>query len=300
MSSPARAADLLDALVETYWDQRRKVFRSTPRHRRTWRHPIASPLNYWWQAHALHVLVDAGDLERAAGLLRGVLRRNGGRITNDYYDDMSWMALALHHAALAGLDTSDLSAQLRDALRAGYDSERCVMRWRRGDLYVNVAATAPAAILAALGGDSSLARDLVAGLHGSFVEPSGEVIDGVHGNGSRNTARYPYNYGTVVGADLAMHSLNGEEFYRERAGGVVATALRRFAPDGLLIAEGSADAGLFPGILARYLGAYAAVTGDTAVRDVLERSAAEVAHAPPSKDLSTALSRVLIAQAAAA
>ena len=64
--------------------------------------------HYWWQAHYLDAVVDAGlrrfrvgDLagatERAVAgdqLLRTVRLRNRFRWTNDFYDDMAWLALA--------------------------------------------------------------------------------------------------------------------------------------------------------------------------------------------------------------
>ena len=67
------------------------------------------PWHYWWQAHYLDATIDAalrharrGD-DRAARRLahRGdrvlatIRWRNGIRITNDYYDDMAWLALAV-------------------------------------------------------------------------------------------------------------------------------------------------------------------------------------------------------------
>ena len=61
--------------------------------------------NYWWQAHLLDCLVDAEvrDPEpqrrkRIAAQMRGHHRRNLGRWTNSYYDDMAWMSLALERA----------------------------------------------------------------------------------------------------------------------------------------------------------------------------------------------------------
>ena len=63
--------------------------------------------NYWWQAHLVDVLVDAAVLgdRRAAGeataLVRGIRLRNVGRWTNEYYDDMAWLALALLVLGLA-------------------------------------------------------------------------------------------------------------------------------------------------------------------------------------------------------
>src|SRR4051794_19673956 len=67
--------------------------------------------NFWWQAQLLDCMVDAWLREpqplRARSiraLVRSVKLRNLGRFTNDYYDDMAWMGLALQRAAVVGVD----------------------------------------------------------------------------------------------------------------------------------------------------------------------------------------------------
>ena len=61
--------------------------------------------HYWWQAHLLDCLVDAQfrdpQPERKATIerqIKGQHWRNTLRWTNDYYDDMAWLALALERA----------------------------------------------------------------------------------------------------------------------------------------------------------------------------------------------------------
>ena len=64
--------------------------------------------HYWWQAHFLECVVDAGErelhagnrlgasewLSRARALVRGINARNLGTFVNGFYDDMAWLALA--------------------------------------------------------------------------------------------------------------------------------------------------------------------------------------------------------------
>ena len=66
--------------------------------------------DFWWQAQLLDCMVDAWlrepDLVRARrirALVRSIKLRNLGRFTNDYYDDMAWMGLALQRAEPAGV-----------------------------------------------------------------------------------------------------------------------------------------------------------------------------------------------------
>src|SRR2546429_2231525 len=111
-----RAAEATRVLIGTFWDGRRALFR-TVASRLSWRR---IPWHYWWQAHALDALVLAGDLDRADRLGGGILRRNDG-ITNNYYDDMAWLGLALHGLEHAGgrTDSGALVAELMGSLRGG-------------------------------------------------------------------------------------------------------------------------------------------------------------------------------------
>src|SRR5436190_1180849 len=114
--------------------------------------------NYWWQAHLLDCLVDAqlrhptpvraGQLQR---LVRGVQLRNFGVWTNDYYDDIAWLGLALLRASGAtGLVVTPALARITAQLREGWtDHGGGGIWWRRKDDFKNVPANGPASILLA-------------------------------------------------------------------------------------------------------------------------------------------------------
>lgn len=288
-SSSAPDAAVAD-LVDRFWHPRRRLFR--PCATGWW--PRWSPRwHYWWQAHALDVLLAAGDLDRARALIAGVHRRNRGTLRNDYFDDMAWMGLALEHAERAGLAVRHLLDDLLAALRAGYDPRRGCLLWRRGDTYVNVAANAPTAILAARTGDLGLARALVRWLTATLVDPvTYTVHDGRDADGALNTDRWSYNYGTVAGALLAVGAV-------EPARRVARSALRAAGADGALPAEGPGDAGLFRGICATHLADVARVTGDEELRAAVAATAAAVGAEPAQDELSGALSHALVLQSAA-
>jgi predicted alpha-1,6-mannanase (GH76 family) len=279
-----RAAVASRVLVDTYWDERRALFRVEPARRLSWR---TVTWHYWWQAHALDALVLAGDIDRADRLVGGILRRNRG-ITNNYYDDMAWLGLALYGLRGAGgrADADGLVAELMASLRTGVDPAYHAIVWRRGDTYLNVPANAPTAILAARTGDGAFARRLTTWLHATLVAPDGVVYDGWHPGGRHpggghsggghsgggypggavDTAEWTYNYGTVIGADVALGEL-------DRASRVARAATRLVRPDGVLPDEGSGDRALFKGILARHLGALLAAAPDESLRDLLVHNA---------------------------
>lgn len=284
---PDRWADRADALsralVEVYWDRRQGLYAVSSR-RVPWWHRGA--WHYWWQAHALDAAVDAfersaedGVRRRIARHVHGILRRNGGDIRNDYYDDMAWMGLALLRAdEVAGAGTRDLVDTLWAAIRGGWD-ERGGLRWRTGGSpYRNTPANGPAAILAARLGDDDWAERIAAWIHENLVDESGLVADGVRDDGSVDGTVWSYCQGLVVGADVAVAGLRGDPAWLDRAARTAAAG-RAAVTDpasGIWRSEGGHDGGLFRGVLARYLGAYVAATGDGTVAESLARNGAAV------------------------
>ena len=256
-------------LVDAFWDGRRGLYRVAPGRRL-----IPTPQwHYWWQAHGLDAAVDAvgrtGDppaRDRVHRHVQGIVRRNGGRIPNDYYDDMAWMALALQRAdEIAGVDTRELVAELWSEIRQGWDGLHGGLVWRRGDTYTNTPANAPSAILAARlhrrhgdVHDLAWARRIADWLQSTLVDAdSGVVWDGIHPETDPAPSRelYTYNQGTVIGAEVELFRLTGDQAHLDRARRTAGAALERFTDPatGLLPAEGAGDGGLFKGILARYL-----------------------------------------------
>ena len=285
------------ALLEHYWDNRHGRFRVVAPPRRV---PWAS-WHYWWQAQALTAVVrtyersrNPAERDRAAALVKGIVRRNGGGLGNAYYDDLAWMGLALHESVtVAGLPHAPLLEVVWHDLRDGYDEHRGALVWRRGDVFCNVPTNGPAAILAARLGELDVARRLVAWLHAACVDADGRVLDGRRGDGSPDEAQYTYNYGTVVGADLALHAATGETALLGRARYVAGAAAALADPrTGLLPDEGGGDRGLFKGILATHLADLVLRTGDPVVLDLLVRNGEAVTvHAGASGLVGTDWSR---------
>lgn len=335
-------ADSADAaqgvLARRFWNRPHRLYRTVPG-----RWPVLVWLRwgYWIQAHALDVTVDAvartGSAEareRVHQHVAGIVHRNGGRIPNDYYDDMAWMALALLRAdEVAGVDTRPLVAALWADIRAGWDERHGGIVWRRVDPtpYTNTPANAPSAILAArLHRRHSAADDLdwahrIAGWQQkTLVDPdSGEVWDGIHPatEAAPDRKAYSYNQGTVIGAEVELWRLTGDRAHLDRARRTAGAALDRFAEPhgGVFPDEGTGDGGLFKGILARYLGELLLADPDpdgptaTRVRAALARNGAALvpdAGHPVGADwqrpraglrtLSTQVSAALLLEALAA
>ncbi|WP_158879415.1 glycoside hydrolase family 76 protein [Amycolatopsis anabasis] len=210
--------------------------------------------NYWWQAHLLDCLVDAQarrpEAARVAVLdrfARSVRLRNFGRWTNEYYDDIAWLGLALQRAPIGGTDGP--LRTILERLREGWTADAGGgIRWRRGDAFKNVPANGPAAILHARAGQRQRARELLDWMSEHLVDPdTGVVWDGLRVD-TGETVRLVYTYcqGVFLGACLELSEA-------DQAGRTIRAVAGHCAPGGVLRGQGGGDGGLFAGILARYL-----------------------------------------------
>ncbi|MEG9246809.1 glycoside hydrolase family 76 protein [Arthrobacter sp. Soc17.1.1.1] len=221
--------------------------------------------HYWWQAHYLDCLLDehlrdpaGGALADARKLARGIWLRNGGRWRNAYYDDMAWLALSLQRLdAVEGrrrprrrvrtLGRALASAHTQDLGGGVY--------WNTTRDYKNTPSTAPAALFFARAGDTSRAQELLDWLRARLYDPAtGLYLDGVKADGSAEgtveRTVHTYNQGTVLGALVAT---GGGRNLGHAARLVEAIAGNLADDDGVLPLSAGGDAGLFTGILARYL-----------------------------------------------
>ncbi|MCB4209047.1 glycoside hydrolase family 76 protein [Arthrobacter sp. UM1] len=243
------------------------------------------PFHYWWQAHYADALVDVGwrELrtgervngpslpsagELAARTVKTLVSRNFFRVTNSYYDDMAWLALAMGRldalAREAGKPGPGERLKLEHALTdqllsAATEDLGGGLFWNTKRDFKNTAATAPAALhLARLGRRTpeyrQKAQGLVDWLEEHVLDDRGLYRDGVRitkGEPVLNEAVFSYNQGPVLGALL---ELGGEENLRRAARTVDAVkghlTERRTH---ILTTHGEGDGGLFTGILCRYL-----------------------------------------------
>lgn len=288
-----RAAESRRRLVAEYWDGCSQLLRLRPGAlaRLGWLRPWGA-WNYWWQALGLEALLDGvesgdpGAGQRARSLVAGIAHRNGGDLTaNDFYDDLAWLGLAAARAHRLGLIDAEIPVALADAVHTGADPQLGGFRWRVGDDFHNVAATAPAGMLLAATWDLvdhpdrlEEARRAATWLHEQLVTPTGCVWDGCRVRAGVLVPEGPlwsYNIGTVAGLDIALaRTADALEQRRllDRAARVVragtsalhagltdvprAELLDEVHPDAVWrdeLGDGSGvDPQLFRGILARY------------------------------------------------
>jgi predicted alpha-1,6-mannanase (GH76 family) len=232
------------------------------------------PWHYWWQAHYVDCLVDAGRRgpgsplagSLASRLLTGIWLRNAFTVVNNYYDDMAWLALAtLRLDRLAdgtGIPGRRRYAAVRERLKLEFDAASTDhmgggVFWSKKRDFKNTPATAPVALFYARTGQKAKAQALVDWLDRTLFDPAqGLYLDGARLNAAGDVqvdrAVYTYNQGPVLGALLEL----GGEANLARVAEVVAAVNRQLTVPGggtVLRCDGTGDGGLFTGILCRYL-----------------------------------------------
>ncbi|MEV2221149.1 glycoside hydrolase family 76 protein [Nocardia vinacea] len=238
---------------------------------------------YWWQAHLIDCAVDAAfrtstpeRVDRVAALARGILTRNLTGWTNRYYDDMSWLVLALERAdRLLGVRFGDAIGDLRAALIEGWNPVVGAVPWRSGDDFYNTPAIGPTGIAMARLGELSRARQLADFLYIRLRDTdSGLILDGVHEPGGRvDRTVHTYSQGVTIGLETELALRTGESSHHRRVAALVAATEDRLTDAGVIAAASGNDSGLFMGILARYLAEAALALGDTTAAGIVHASA---------------------------
>lgn len=267
-----------------------------PSWRRDPKGALLGPWHYWWQAHYVDCLVDAGRRELGYGatpaarfngpehpsagrlasrLVTGIRLRNAFTFVNNYYDDMAWLALATHRLDKLAEETRrpgrGRNARARKSLTLQFEAA-CTADlgggafWSKARDFKNTPATAPVALYFARTGNPGKAQSLLDWLGATLFDPDqGLYLDGARLNAAGEVvverAVYTYNQGPVLGALLEQ----GGEANLARAAVVVEavdqllTVPAPTAGEGrVLRCEGTGDGGLFTGILCRYLALAAA------------------------------------------
>lgn len=240
--------------------------------------------HYWWQAHLLDCLVDAQlrdpRPDRRAKINRQVRShrlRNNFSWTNNYYDDMAWLALALERAArVAGVERRRALPKLADQLvKAWVPEDGGGIPWRKQDQFFNVPANGPAGIFLARYGDRlKRAEQMADWIDRTLVDPETHLVfDGIKA-GSLVRAQYTYCQGVVLGLETELAARTGNDRHATRVHRLVAAVGEQMAPSGVLQGAGGGDGGLFAGITARYLALVATTLPGDSANDAAARDTA--------------------------
>ena len=254
-------------LINNYWNSSPGFFND--------KNDGSSNFQYWPQAHALDVILDAFNRSGNQSYLSyvnqwyiGVRQKNGNKFTNDFFDDMGWNALAMLRAYDATSDMKFRNAvtDVWTTIKSGWStSGGGGIQWSTGTPYFkNTPTNGPACILSARlyqdfknPDDLQWATKIYKWLKDSVVNPiSGEVIDGIQADkNQRVTNVYTYNQGLMIGAAIEMFKITKDQSYLNDAITVANYSLNSSSvttSDRLLKDEGNGDGGLFKGVFVRY------------------------------------------------
>ncbi|MDR0692614.1 MAG: glycosyl hydrolase family 76 [Prevotellaceae bacterium] len=254
------------ALASSFWDATAHYFWTDNHGNKTFQ--------YWPQAHALDVLIDAyersgNDFYKAYfGLwFDGVKKQNGNGWYNNFFDDMEWIALALLrvYKATGEAKYKEAALELWGYIQEGWNNyagggiawERDSHLWSK-----NACSNGPACILAARlyreTGDETC-RDWAFKVYEweksvLFNSSTGAVYDNINGQtGEKNTSWiFTYNQGTFIGSAVELYKITGEKTYLNDAVLAANYTTTVLVNSGILKDEGSGDGGLFKGIFVRY------------------------------------------------
>ncbi len=184
-----------------------------------------------------------------------------GRGGDVYYDDNTWLGLALcrHHELTASADAAELSRRLFDFIVTGWSSERTWshpggIRWMVPDRCVsrNTCSNAPVAELAAEiarrdNDEEALAwsQRIYAWVDETLRGSDELYLDRIDPDGTLHREIYSYNQGTMIGASVLLHQATGDSAYLSRAKSTASAAMSRFSVDELLKQDAAFNAVFF-------------------------------------------------------
>ena len=240
--------------------------------------------HYWWQAHLLDCLVDAQARdpkpERKVTIeqqIRGHHWRNTWKWTNDYYDDMAWLSLALERAdSVAGVGRPKaLDTLAEQFLNSWVPEDGGGIPWRKQDQFFNAPANGPAGIFLARYDRLRRAQQMADWIDETLIDPESKLVfDGIKG-GSLVRAQYSYCQGVVLGLEVELAARTQDGRHVERVHRLVKAIHDNMAPDGVVQGAGGGDGGLFNGVLARYLALAATSLPENSPQDTETRAIAK-------------------------
>lgn len=255
------------ALMDNYWNGSDKCF--------NFQSNGTVNFQYWPQAHALDVMLDAYTRTNQGSYLNvinswyeGVKIKNGNTFLNVFYDDMEWNALAMLRAFEATGDEKfkTSSMEVWNDIKTGWNTQGGGgIAWKKDQLWSkNACSNGPASILAArmyqkFGNESD--KEWALKIYNwekeyLFNPSNGAVYDNLNASTGavQSSWIFTYNQGTFLGSAVELFKITGEVSYLNDAVKAADYTLNNLVNgnDQLLKDEGSGDGGLFKGIFVRY------------------------------------------------
>lgn len=233
--------------------------------------------DFWWAANTFEAVMDMYQRTHNGqyrslidSVYNGFFDANPDWQSNPFNDDIGWWALACARAYELTGDSKFLSQSktMFDFIYSNsYSTDFGGGIWWNRNNYLpqkNVATNAPA-IMTAIKLSNDLhdcsymkkAQGLYSWLRGTFFNPNtGRLGDNISVQNGQNVVSYydwTYNYGTFLGAALALYEKTGTSSYLTDSTTAANWAVNYLTLNGTLLYEGEDDAALFKIIFARNL-----------------------------------------------
>ena len=266
-ATTTHVVDAFGKFMDTYWswDARQFFWRSDHK-----AHDGNRFAPMWWTAQLWETLMD--NYERTSTSLdrqlidviyEGWVQNHNG-IHSDYNDDLGWWALAATRAYNITHENRylNLAIKIADGQWNSWDSTFGGGIWWRRSTHdqKNVATNGTAAIVNATlyryTGASRFKKHAVALFNwvDSSLRSGGRLDDRIERTNGLIQVDYSYNYGSYIGAAMALYRITGSSSYMTRATSLADSALTRLVTSkGVLRSEGTGDGGGFKGIFVRNL-----------------------------------------------
>lgn len=255
------------ALLNVFWNSSGKFFNFVSDGNQNFQ--------YWPQAHALDVLLDAYDRTKQNTYLTaindwydGVYVKNGNTFLNVFYDDMEWNAIAMLRAYdLTGSEKFKTASEvLWTDIKTGWNTQgNGGIAWKKDQLWSkNACSNGPASILAAHfykkfnnEADKEWALKIFNWEKEHLFNPAnGAVYDNLNAQTGaiQKDWVFTYNQGTFLGTAVELYKITKEKVYLNDAIKAADYTLNILVNgnDQLLKDEGNGDGALFKGIFVRY------------------------------------------------
>lgn len=308
----SRADAALESLLVKFWRQSRNYLRDA--------YPGTGTTGYWTFAQAFDAVLDGAERTEGARFFHFIellyqAQEERGWFA-DYYDDESWMALALIRAYDLTGDRRylDTAKTLYADIETGWDETCCGSQpggiwWNKGHSQKATASNAGPVIagarLARRTGDSSyldFARKVYDYWLANMVDPiTYRVTDHIDTDGTRVFWKFTYNEGLMIGASVELYRETREKRYLETAKRIAAFLLENevesspLSPGAKVLSDGdeakcTGDCHAFKGPAYRYLAELYRETEDPAYYAVLAASAEAIWELARSENMLFAVS----------
>lgn len=294
----ANADTAMNGLINTFYDSSAKYFYTNSDHAV---HSHASGPNgglytdFWWEAQLWETVMDAYQRTNSSvyrtmidDVYAGFNAKYADMMANDFNDDLGWWALACMRAyELTGTaEYRNRASFLFDQIYAFNDSTYGGGIWWKRDgtsPQKNVATNAPMIMTAiklknATGDNGYLtkAQGLYAWLKSRLVSGS-KINDHIEGSGSGTAVNwdFTYNYGTFLGAALALYQATGTSSYLTDANNAANYVINNMTLSYSLPYEGEDDGAGFKMVFARNLNQLRIATNNASYLNFLQQNATQ-------------------------